>query len=263
MTLPRRSSIGSESAAAALAASFSIDESSVNSDIFSPINISEAPVLNFGVGAAAPTTNRALTQILSLIIIATATDATEMEAALEYWAQKFDELDIVDTFIAQTHKEIEHHKELRHHVPEFIISLTKSLGQALVVTDYAVPEDKIREIFTYAVEKGIEFEEFQNSSKDILGYAFFAHAGDSHIHLSLIPQTDHEAAYANSMMVAIMRKIVNMGGTIAAEHGLGKKAFEGKPALFIQYGAQGLEQVNAMKVALDPTKLLNPKNLVP
>jgi D-lactate dehydrogenase (cytochrome) len=188
--------------------------------------------------------------------------APEMELALEYWAQKFDELNIKDTFIAQTHKEIEHHKELRHHVPEFIISLTKSLGQALVVTDYAVPENKIREIFTYAVEKGDEFEEFQNSSKDILGYAFFAHAGDSHIHLSLIPQSNYEAEYANSMMVAIMRKIVKMGGTIAAEHGLGKKKFEGKPALHLQYGESGIEEVTAMKIAIDPYKLLNPNNLV-
>ena len=64
-------------------------------------------------------------------------------------------------------------------------------------------------------------------------------------------------------MVKIMKKVVSRKGTIAAEHGLGKKSFAGKPALFYQYGDKGLAEVKEMKLAMDPKNLLNRGNLIP
>ena len=183
----------------------------------------------------------------------------ELEDALEFWSSIFDELGIKDTNVAQTYSEIEHHKYLRHWVPEHVIALSKSYKQALQVTDYSVPSNRFREVFHYCIQMGEEFEELQSSSK--LGYVFFAHAGDSHVHLTLLPSNDEEALLGNKILIKIMKKIIELGGTIAAEHGLGKKIFNSKPALYLQYGEEGLDDIKAMKKTFDPDLLLNPENL--
>jgi D-lactate dehydrogenase (cytochrome) len=183
----------------------------------------------------------------------------ELENALEYWSNTFSELGIQDTNVAQTYMEIEHHKNLRHCVPEHVIALSKSYNQALQVTDYSVPSDQFRELFNFCIAMGREFENFQSSKK--LGYVFFGHAGDSHVHLTLLPSNDNEASYGNELLVKIMKKVVELGGTIAAEHGLGKKMFNDKPALYLQYGQEGLDDIKMMKKTIDPLLLLNPENL--
>ncbi|MCE7734411.1 MAG: FAD-binding oxidoreductase [Candidatus Heimdallarchaeota archaeon] len=184
----------------------------------------------------------------------------ELEDALEFWSDIFDELEIVDTNVAQTYTEIEHHKYLRHWVPENVIALSKSYNQALQVTDYSVPSNRFRELFDYCIQMGMEFERSQVTTK--LGYVFFAHAGDSHVHLTLLPSNDEEALFGNKILIKIMTKIMNMGGTIAAEHGLGKKSFNNKPALYLQYGEDGLADIRIMKKTFDPNLILNPENLL-
>lgn len=184
----------------------------------------------------------------------------ELEDVLEFWNNQFVELGIQDTSVAQTYTEIEHHKFLRHWVPEHVIALSKSHNQALQVTDYSVPSSRFRELFNFCIQKGVEFEKLQQSTG--LGYVFFAHAGDSHVHLTLLPNNNHEALIGNEILKSIMKKIIELGGTIAAEHGLGKKSFNKKPALCLQYGEDGLEDIMKIKMAFDPKLLLNPENLI-
>ena len=59
-----------------------------------------------------------------------------------------------------------------------------------------------------------------------------------------------------------MTKVLKLGGSIASEHGLGKKKFDNKPALIFQYGDKGYAEVKAMKLVLDPDMRLCPDNLV-
>lgn len=184
----------------------------------------------------------------------------ELHDALEYWSNTFTELGIEDTNVAQTYAEIEHHKFLRHYVPEHVIALSKSYNQALQVTDYSVPSERFREIFNYCVQMGENFEKIQSSHR--LGYVFFAHAGDSHVHLTLLPSNDNEASIGNETLIRIMNKVLELGGTIAAEHGLGKKTFNNEPAICLQYGSEGLEDIKSMKQIIDPKLLLNPENLI-
>ena len=189
----------------------------------------------------------------------------EYEEAINFWNDQFDNHNITDTYFAQGHREIEHHKFLRHCVPEHIISVTKSFNQAIVVTDYSVPKERLRELFYYAIEVGEEFEKLQKEIQNMeneTGYVFFAHAGDSHIHLALIPRNKEETRIANSLMIKIMQKIINMGGSISAEHGLGKKKFNNIPAISIQYGNDAIDEIRKMKLVLDPKLLLNPHNLI-
>ena len=55
------------------------------------------------------------------------------------------------------------------------------------------------------------------------------------------------------------KRAVELGGTVAAEHGIGKLKRE---FLKIMYGERGISEIQAVKRALDPKWLLNRGNMV-
>jgi FAD/FMN-containing dehydrogenase len=62
----------------------------------------------------------------------------------------------------------------------------------------------------------------------------------------------------NYMMFA--KRAVELGGTVAAEHGIGKLK---RDFLQVMYGDKGISEMQAVKRALDPKWLLNQGNMVP
>lgn len=186
----------------------------------------------------------------------------QMDKYLTFWMDLFEKLKIENSSVAQRHKEIEHHRFLRHSVPETVNAQVKAHGQSKLGTDYAVPHKNFVELMKLSMKLGKKFESNHKFKKEI-GYAIWAHAGDSHVHLNFLPRSDKESKTAKEHMVKLMKKVVSRKGTIAAEHGLGKKSFAGKPALYYQYGDKGLAEVREMKLSMDPKNLLNRGNLIP
>lgn len=189
----------------------------------------------------------------------------ESEATLEYLGNYFDELGIEESSVAQSHKEIEHHKFLRHLLPETVHELAKSNGYSKLGTDYSVPDDKYHELMYYIGKLSEEYEEEMEKNSPLgnkIGYVLWSHSGDSHIHLNLLPRNDTEYKRAKEIMVHLMKKVVAWGGSIAAEHGLGKKEFNNKPAIYIQYPTEVIEQLIQIKRELDPKLLLNRGNII-
>ncbi len=200
-----------------------------------------------------------------IILEQDANNEDSLEEAIKFWSKLFEELEIKDTRVAQTHSEIENFKRLRHMVPETVNSIVKHHGQSKIGTDFAVPEEYLVEYFELAFEIGKKFENYQDERLNLdedPGYAVWAHAGDTHIHLNLIPRDDEETIHAKTLILELINKTVELGGTIAAEHGLGKKQFDGKPALYYQFGQEGLDQIKGMKMAIDKSDLLNRGNLI-
>jgi FAD/FMN-containing dehydrogenase len=56
-----------------------------------------------------------------------------------------------------------------------------------------------------------------------------------------------------------LRNVLAMGGTVSAEHGLGKLK---KDWLRLQVGAREIEAMRALKYALDPKGILSPGNVL-
>ncbi len=81
----------------------------------------------------------------------------------------------------------------------------------------------------------------------------FGHLGDGNVHVNLLgAATDHDDA--------ILSLVLELGGTISAEHGVGvAKA----PWLERARGADEIAAMRAIKRALDPQDLLNPGVLLP
>ncbi len=145
-------------------------------------------------------------------------------------------------------------KDFRHEVPEGvnnIISERKRSDDRIhkVGTDMAVPDQALEEIYgvyTSSCEKaGLE-------------YAIFGHIGNNHLHVNILPRDYSDLEKALSLYMDFAKKVVDLGGSVAAEHGIGKMK---KKFLPVMFGEEGVAEMKAVKDAFDPKGILCPGNL--
>jgi FAD/FMN-containing dehydrogenase len=88
----------------------------------------------------------------------------------------------------------------------------------------------------------------------------FGHIGDAHVHVNILPDSQAQFDRGKELMVEFARKAVELGGTVSAEHGLGKRKAH---LLEIQFTAAEIEAMKQVKRRLDPQWLLGQGNLFP
>ncbi|MBI5001144.1 MAG: FAD-binding oxidoreductase [Euryarchaeota archaeon] len=171
----------------------------------------------------------------------------------------------IDDWCAYSERDAQGLKDVRHALPERVNSYLKERGSAKLGTDFAVPLQAFPEMMKIYTETGNRFKAM--FPRKGVHHVLFGHAGDCHLHFNFIAETGEEMAAARKLYVDMARKAVSLGGTISAEHGLGKKCFDidGRkaPYLELMYGMEGLEQIAAVKRALDPNLILNVGTVVP
>jgi D-lactate dehydrogenase (cytochrome) len=147
-------------------------------------------------------------------------------------------------------------RALRHAVPESvneIVAQNKLSCPSVckIGTDMAVPGDKFEEmlVFYKALLRDTDIQ-----------YAIFGHIGEYHLHVNMMPRTEQGIERAKSIIMEYARKVVAFGGTVSAEHGIGKIKH---PYLEILYGKNGMLQMAAVKKALDPHGILGRGNIFP
>jgi len=91
-----------------------------------------------------------------------------------------------------------------------------------------------------------------------LEYAMWGHIGDSHVHLNILPRNMDELSLGKKLYKIFAEKAVEFGGSVSAEHGIGKIKIE---YLLIMYGEEGVNQMRAIKQALDPQAIFNRGNM--
>jgi len=142
-------------------------------------------------------------------------------------------------------------KRFRHLVPETVnrvIGRRKEdiPGLHKIGTDTAVPQGKLMEFVSNA-RSAIEKEGIQ--------YVVFGHIGDNHLHFNMMPGSTGELDKAKVLYAGIARESVRLGGTVSAEHGIGRLK---KELLKIQFSEDEIKAMRAVKGALDPQLVLNP-----
>ncbi|MEW6556376.1 MAG: FAD-binding oxidoreductase [Elusimicrobiota bacterium] len=147
-------------------------------------------------------------------------------------------------------------RAMRHALPEGInetIARNKRNYPALhkISADIAVPENKLLEMIEYYKSKLVP-------SGFI--YTLFGHIGESHLHMNILPRNTEEFEQAKELHLDFAKKAVSLGGTISAEHGVGKIKI---PYLEVMYGRNGLRQMVEIKKLLDPKCILNRGNIFP
>lgn len=81
------------------------------------------------------------------------------------------------------------------------------------------------------------------------------HAGDGNIHPHFFFNSDEEKKTAAKARSEFHHEIIKMGGTVSAEHGVGR---EKTPYIVAQLGEAQVGAMRAIKKALDPNNIFNP-----
>jgi D-lactate dehydrogenase (cytochrome) len=90
-----------------------------------------------------------------------------------------------------------------------------------------------------------------------LDYAVWGHLSDGNVHPNVIPRSYDDVVQGKSAILQFGREVQRLGGCPLAEHGVGRNPV--KQALLRQlYGDDGIEQMKAVKRALDPEWKLAP-----
>jgi len=150
-----------------------------------------------------------------------------------------------DSWFATSAADRERFRQFRHALPERVNARIRRTGFMKLSTDYAVPLDRNREmlsIYRAALEQ-------ECASR----YVIFGHIGDAHLHINTFSDTAEQFERAKSLMTDLAREAVRLGGTVGAEHGLGKRKAH---LLAIQYRPEDIEAMRAVKRRFDPQWLL-------
>jgi D-lactate dehydrogenase (cytochrome) len=146
-------------------------------------------------------------------------------------------------------------KEFRHALPEAVnakVAANKRKNSNLhkIGTDTAVPLSVFNTWF-YSTLNLLESSDIE--------FVIFGHIGNCHPHINLLPEDESQRVKAMAIYEEVMKRAADAGGTISAEHGIGKIK---KKYLPLMYNGEALKQMKAVKTAFDPEGIFNPGNLL-
>ena len=88
----------------------------------------------------------------------------------------------------------------------------------------------------------------------------FGHFGDGNIHTNLWSTPDAEEMKRTDIVLdKIFKRVIEIGGTISGEHGIGLSK---KPFMHYQFSSVELEFFRDIKKVFDPDNLLNPGKIL-
>lgn len=136
-------------------------------------------------------------------------------------------------------------RDFRHTLPSIVTDMARRNGFSKFSTDLAVPIVRNRELHAY----------YKQRCDAILPgkFTIFGHAGDANNHINLLPVTREEADAGEKLMYEFAEYVVGLGGTVAAEHGIGKNKTD---LLKLMYLPSEIEAMKDVKRRLDPFWLL-------
>ncbi|MBY8984277.1 MAG: FAD-binding protein [Candidatus Lokiarchaeota archaeon] len=146
-------------------------------------------------------------------------------------------------------------KQFRHALPENVNAIIAQRKQKFpefhkLGTDMSVPQINFRNMMKYY------HSILQNANLD---YVIYGHIGDYHVHVNILPKNMEEFRLGEKIYEKFATKAVEYGGSISAEHGIGKIK---KEYLKIMYSHKELDEMRLLKRTLDPSLILNCGNII-
>jgi FAD/FMN-containing dehydrogenase len=174
------------------------------------------------------------------------------EDEVERWIDRLEQADadVDGSWFAFNNQDRERFRRFRHALPETVNDIVRRGGFVKVGSDLAVPIARNAEMLAFYRKR---------LDRDFPGqYVIFGHIGDAHVHVNILPRSGEEFERAKALMLDFAREAVRLGGTVGAEHGLGKRKANLLP---IQYTPEQIDALRAVKRRLDPNWILSPGNL--
>jgi glycolate oxidase len=144
-------------------------------------------------------------------------------------------------------------RRIRHAVPSSMNERAaghRAAGGRKVSTDWAVPYRQLHQAIAMSRELA--------DRSGIPQAVTYGHAGNGHPHQNYIARDARELRAIEQVVEETLRAVVAMGGTVSAEHGIGKLKRRWLP---LQMGPLALGVMRAVKRELDPLEILAPGNI--
>jgi FAD/FMN-containing dehydrogenase len=145
-------------------------------------------------------------------------------------------------------------RRVRHSIPATMNergTRYRESGGRKVSTDWAVPYRRLPE--------AIEAARAVVSELGIEEPVIYGHAGNGHPHQNFLARDERELAAIEGVVEQTLRHVLALGGTVAAEHGIGKIKRKWLP---LQMNSLQISMMTAVKNALDPLGILAPGNIL-
>lgn len=161
-----------------------------------------------------------------------------------------------NTWMASNPRELERLKDFRHALPEAVNLLIderrkKEPELTKLGTDMAVPDSELGNVLAM-YESDLAHEGIE--------YVKFGHIGNNHIHVNILPVSLEEYERGKGLYRRWAEKVVALGGTVSAEHGIGRLKVEFLKSL---YGSKAIREMLSLRKLFDPQLLLNRYNISP
>jgi D-lactate dehydrogenase (cytochrome) len=163
--------------------------------------------------------------------------------------------DLSNSWSGYENREISRLKHFRHTLPENVNSIIAIRKQKYpeihkLGTDICVPDNYFRSMMD-------DYHTVLRKAK--LEYVIFGHIGENHVHVNILPRNMEELRLGEVIYENFAKRAVDYGGTISAEHGIGKIKTE---FLKTMYSPKDLEEMRLIKKKLDPFLILNYGNII-
>lgn len=170
------------------------------------------------------------------------------DALIEAWAAEIEGSEALSdaTVFADDAAGMERLRQLRHALPAGVNELISRSGLPKVGTDFAVPDAGLAALM--AAYEAVPMR-----------HVLFGHIGDNHLHLNLLPQSQAELIQARQIWAELFRLAISLGGTVSAEHGIGKLK---RQYLAEMVGEETLGTFRALKRRLDPNWILGRDTMI-
>ncbi len=145
-------------------------------------------------------------------------------------------------------------RRIRHAIPATMNERGAAFrphGGRKVSTDWAVPYPRLAE----ALHMARALADAHNIAQAVA----YGHAGNGHPHQNFIARDADELHRIEQLVQATLREVLAMGGTVAAEHGIGKLKRRWLP---MQASALQQRVMRSIKQELDPLGLMAPGNVL-
>lgn len=135
----------------------------------------------------------------------------DAEADMGAWFERLERTGALvdDTLFADDEAGLERLRAVRHAIPAGVNEIISANGLPKVGTDFAVPDEHLAEMM--AAYDAVPMR-----------HVLFGHVGDNHLHLNLLPSSQDELEQAWTIWRNLYALALSFGGTLSAEHGVGK-----------------------------------------
>ena len=180
--------------------------------------------------------------------------ADDSDATLSRWADVIGESSAIEPLVFEGDQKLRDARRFRHSIPATMNERGgrhRNAGGRKVSTDWAVPYRRLPEAITcarrFAREAGL--------GQPVI----YGHAGNGHPHENFIARDASELATIERVVERTLQQVLALGGTVAAEHGIGKIKRRWLP---LQMNDLQIAIMTAVKKELDPFQLLAPGNIL-